>query len=47
MKGAPIDSPGTIHVVERYHVPLRAAFEKIKKDHGTNIPDNECLTMAV
>lgn len=44
---APIESPVTIGVVERYHAPLRAALERIKAYYGEKLPDKECLRMSV
>lgn len=29
---APIETPGAIGTVERYHAPLRAAFESVEED---------------
>lgn len=43
----PVDNPGKIGVLKRYHAPLRAAFTKIRKDLYQKISDNECLRMAV
>lgn len=47
MKEAPIETPGAIGIVERYHAPLRAAFDKIRADSPRNTTDAECLRMAV
>lgn len=47
LEEAPIETPGAIGTVERYHAPLRLAFEKIRRDLGRDVADHECLRMAV
>lgn len=47
LKEAPIENPGTMGIVERYHAPLRAAFEKIRASMDRETTDSECLQMAV
>lgn len=42
----PIENPGSIGTVERYHAPLRAAFEQIKTDLENNVTDDDCLRSA-
>lgn len=44
---APIENPGSIGMVERYHAPLRASFNKIKEDIGADITDKQALEMDV
>ena len=44
---APIENPGSIGIVERYHAPLRRAYHKIRKSLGRETSDDECLQMAV
>lgn len=43
----PIESPGSISVVERYHAPLRAASNRIKMDYDDKVSDQKYLQMAV
>ena len=43
----PIESPHSISHVERYHSPLRAAFNKIRSDLPRSEFDKECLEMAI
>lgn len=47
MNEAPIENPGTIGVVERYHAPLRAACLKIRSDMDNYNTDEECMRLAV
>lgn len=47
LREAPIESPGAIGVVERYHAPLRGIYEKIRKEMARDHTDVECLKMAV
>lgn len=47
MKEAPVESEGTIGVVECYHAPLKAAFERIKTYHGNKMSDKACLKMSI
>lgn len=45
---APIETPGEIGIVERYHAPLRAAYTKLRQDMGKyEATDSECLKMAL
>lgn len=45
---APIENPGSIGIVERYHAPLRRAYQKIWKSlDRAEASDVECLKMAV
>lgn len=45
---APIETPGSIGIVERYHAPLRRSFTKIRESlDRTKATDEECLKMAV
>lgn len=44
---APIESPSTMSHVERYHAPLRAAYNKIRTDLPKTETDKDCLQMAV
>lgn len=44
---APIDTPGSIGTVKRYHAPLRLAFEIIRIEMGTEASDGECLKMVL
>lgn len=47
LREAPIENPGSIGVVERYHAPLRAAYEKLRSDLPRENSDEDCLQMAV
>lgn len=47
LEGEPIETPGCIGTVERYHAPLRAAFVKIRAEVDGSTPHHECLRMAV
>ena len=48
LEEAPIENPGSIGIVERYHAPLRAAFQKIRQTLSKrDADDSECLQMAV
>lgn len=42
-----IENPETIGVVEFYHAPLRAAYEKIRTELNKDVSDVECSKMAV
>lgn len=44
---APIESPGSISHVERYHAPLRASYLKIRQSLPRSETDAECLQLAV
>lgn len=44
---APVENPGTIGTVERYHAPLRSAYNKIRMELSKETSDIECLRMAV
>lgn len=46
LREAPIETPGTIGIAERYHTPLREAFDKIRTDLDKKTPDHVCLRMA-
>lgn len=47
LKEAPIETPGAIGVVERYHAPLRVAYEKIRTVKTRETTDPECQSMAI
>lgn len=47
LEEAPIENPGSIGVVERYHAPLRTGYTKIRSSLYRTINDEECLQMAV
>lgn len=47
LEEAPIENPGSIGTVERYHAPLRAAFNKLRADLDSSISDTDCLQAAV
>ena len=48
MEEAPIENPGSIGLVERYHAPLRKAYVKLRETLSrTNATDQECLQAAV
>lgn len=47
LKEAPIETPGSIGTVERYHPPLPAAFTKIWDEVGRYMNEVECMRMAV
>ena len=44
---APIESPNSMSHVERYHAPLRAAYEKIRDSLPKSETDADCLQMAI
>lgn len=44
---APIESPNTMSHVERYHAPLRVAFNKIRDSLPRSESDSDCLQLAV
>lgn len=44
---APIETPGVIGTVERYHATLRLAYERIRRDLDRQSSDKECLEIAV
>ncbi len=44
---APVESPSTMSHVERYHLPLRAAFNKIRASLSRDENDADCLQLAV
>lgn len=44
---APIECPNTMSHVERYHAPLRAAYNKIRDALPRSENDTECLQLAV
>ena len=48
LEEAPIENPGTIGVVERYHAPLKRAYLKIRATlTKPDANDDECLQMAI
>lgn len=48
MEEAPIESPGTIGIVERYHAPLRASYMTVRQSMPrAKASDDECLKLAV
>ena len=48
LEEAPIETPGSIGIVERYHAPLRKAYTKIRQDLlKKDCSDQDCLKMAV
>lgn len=44
---APVETPGNIYVVERYHGPLRVHYTKLVADLDRSTSDSECLNIAV
>lgn len=46
-KEAPIETPGAIGTMERYHDPLRVTYEKLRKEMSGEYTDPERLQMAV
>lgn len=44
---APIETPGAIGTVERYHAPLRLAYKGIRADSGRGRSEQVCLKLAV
>lgn len=44
---APIESPSTMSHVERYHVPLRSAYNKIRESLDRSESNADCLQLAV
>lgn len=42
---APIEKPDAIGAVERYHAPLRLAYERIKAESDNSTTDQECLDL--
>ena len=48
LEEAPIENPGSIGVVERYHAPLKKAYLKLRQTlQKGDTSDAECLQMAV
>lgn len=47
LREAPVESPEPIEVVERYHAPLRSAYNLIRADSPRDISDADCLKKAV
>lgn len=43
----PIETPCAIGTVERYHAPLRLAFERIRANFERQISHQECMNMKV
>ena len=46
IREAPIETPGTIGTVERYHTPLRRAYKSIRVELHKITTNDECLQMA-
>lgn len=44
---APIEGPNYMIRVERYHAPLRVAFNKIRTELRSEVQDYECLNLSV
>lgn len=44
---ATIEYTGTLGMVERYHVPLRAAYQRIRDDLGKDHSNSDCRRMAL
>lgn len=44
---APIETSGAISVMESYHSPLSATYEKIGKEMSRDHTDSECLKMPL
>lgn len=44
---APVESPSTMSHVERYHHPLRTAYEKLRSSLGSDEKDHDVLQLAV
>lgn len=47
LKETPLESTGSIGTVERYHAPLRTAFEIIRMEMGREVSYVQCLKMEV
>lgn len=48
LEEAPIESPGSIGIVERYHAPLRRAYKTLRESlNKEDTSDADCLRMAV
>lgn len=47
MVESPIETPGTIGIVERYHSPLRSAYHRIHMDIAHEERSKEYLAFAV
>lgn len=45
--GAPIETPGTIGTITKYHAPLRIAYENIRDVFGRITNVQNCLQMAI
>lgn len=43
----PIKVRGAIGTAERYHAPLRLAYERIRTEAGVDTSDQKCLQLAV
>lgn len=43
----PMETPGTIFTVRRYHTPLRVSYRNIRSDVNQEIRDYLCLKMAI
>ena len=46
IREAPIETPGAIGIVERYHAPLRRAYNTLRDTLDKTISNNDCLLMA-
>lgn len=44
---APIETPGAIQTVERYHGPLMLAYERISTEARAGTTNQECLNLVV
>lgn len=42
-----VENPGTFVTVERYHVPLRAAYLEVWMNSGRDVTYVDCLKIAV
>lgn len=43
---APVEMPGAIETVNRYHTLLRLAYERIRGDNECQTSEQECLCIA-
>ena len=46
IREAPIETPGSIGIVERYHTPLRRAYLTIRESFDKTTTNDDCLLMA-
>lgn len=42
LKEAPVETPGAIGAVGRYHIPLRLAYQRVGANGNLQISDKEC-----